>query len=434
MTLLSEASLTSKQITAIDRLAKYKHTILVASTGEGKTIMCLTAIQRVIKAGKIKRVIVACPAKVVGVWPTEPGKWAHTVYMGVTVLQGTAAQREKALRQSTSNVIVISLNNLDWLLRQKHGANGIIIDELSKAAGKQTKGLKTVKRGDCFIWRIGMTATPVSQDWQKVYAICRIVDKGKALGTNQSEYLTKYFDSDYMGYNFTLKDGADKRIAARIKKLVHLVEDTKEADLPKLHHHTITFDMPADTRLVYDEMRRHMVVGEVEAVNAAVRDGKMRQLSSGFLYNEDKSVQCLDGARRDAAVDWWIDNGKPTCVIFYEFVAQGDKLKRVFKRYLAADVDAFKAGKGTVLIAQISSLSHGVDGLQKVASHGLMYHPMWSRDASEQAQGRLWRTGATEEVHITTLVCDDTLDQLVELRVEDRAEWMRLFTQHLGGA
>lgn len=426
-------SLKTSQLPAIDRLSTRKSTILVAPTGAGKTVICLSAVKRVIDVNKIKCVIVACPAKVVSVWPKEVKKWDHLKGLKVIALTGDPAQREKALKQN-ADVWVISLNNLDWLLDQKHGADGIIIDELSKAAGKQTKGLNTKRRGGCFIWRIGMTATPVSQDYQKIFSMARLADGGKALGTNKAEYLTKYFDSDYMGYNFTLKEGAAERIMKQIKKLVHIIDDTKEADLPKLHHHVIEFDMPRTTRKTYNRMKKDMVVDGVEAdaVNAAVRDGKLRQMASGFFYDEDKQTTRLDDARRNAAVDWWIDSGKPRAVLFYEFVAQGDMLKRVFAKHLAPSTEEFMAGKGKVLVAQISALSHGVDGLQDVCSHALMYHPMWSRDATEQAEGRLWRTGATEEVHITTLMCEDTLDALVALRVEDRGEWMKLFKQHLG--
>jgi hypothetical protein len=39
----------------------------------------------------------------------------------------------------------VSLNNLDWLLDQPHGCDGIVIDELSKAAGKQTAALRKRK-------------------------------------------------------------------------------------------------------------------------------------------------------------------------------------------------------------------------------------------------------------------------------------------------
>ena len=113
-------------------------------------------------------------------------------------------------------------------------------------------------------------------------------------------------------------------------------------------------------------------------------------------------------------------------------MAQGEKLNRVFHKYLSSSIEDFKKGKGIVLVAQINSLSHGIDGLQRVSNDALFYHPMWSRDSMEQAESRLWRTGATETVNITTLVCENTLDDLVINRVKDRAVWMKMFKKHLG--
>ena len=144
-------SLKTSQLPAIDRISTRRATLLVAPTGAGKTVICLSAVKKVVDANKIKRMIVACPAKVVGVWPKEVKKWDHLKGLEVITLTGDPAQRKKALKQN-ADVLVISLNNLDWLLDQKHGADGIIIDELSKAAGKQTKGLNTKRRGDCFIY------------------------------------------------------------------------------------------------------------------------------------------------------------------------------------------------------------------------------------------------------------------------------------------
>lgn len=224
--MLSKNSLKDEQVLAIDRLSSRVSTILIAPTGAGKTVTCLTAIKWVLQDQKINRVIVACPPKVISVWPSEVEKWEHLEGLKVSTLLGDAPTRTMKLA-IPSDVIVVSLNNLEWLLNQEHGCDGIIVDELSKAAGKQTKGLKTKVRGDCFKWRIGMTATPVSQDFEKLFSMCRIIDKGKRLGTSRNNYLNKYFYSDYMGWNWTLKENADKKIMSKIATLVHIIDDTK---------------------------------------------------------------------------------------------------------------------------------------------------------------------------------------------------------------
>lgn len=436
MTLL-KTSLKNEQLTAIDRVSSKIATILIAPTGAGKTVTCLTAIKRVIQNRKINRVIVACPPKVISVWPSEVEKWGHLKGIKVSTLLGDAQTRNMKIA-IPSDVLVVSLNNLEWLLNQDHGCDGIIVDELSKAAGKQTKGLKTKVRGDCFKWRVGMTATPVSQDFEKIFDMCRIIDKGKRLGTSKHNYLNKYFYSDYMGWNWTLKENADKKIMSKISTLVHIIDDTKKQSLPPIKREEIRFDMSDDCRAIYNQMKKDMISEEydADAANEAVKSGKLRQIASGFLYTDEikeKKANYFDDARIDATLDWWYDVvDKRPCVIFYEFVAQGEKLNRVFHKYLSANIEAFKKGKGTILIAQINSLSHGVDGLQNVAHDALFYHPMWSRDAMEQAEGRLWRTGATKPVNIYTLVCNNTLDELVVDRVEDRGQWMRIFKKHLG--
>jgi len=80
---------------------------------------------------------------------------------------------------------------------------------------------------------------------------------------------------------------------------------------------------------------------------------------------------------------------------------------------------------------QLQSMSHGIDGLQNTYNSVCFLQPPWSRDQQEQSIGRVWRQGQKKPVTVTTLVCTDTLDELVVARVEDRGKWMKLFRKHL---
>lgn len=418
-------TLTPSQVLAVDRLYEHDATILVAGTGEGKTVIALTSINELIENTVLRKVIVAAPAKVIEkmTWPNEAAKWDHLRKLRIVQLTGDATERTRRLLTTNgeTHILMVSLNNLDWLLNQDHECDGIIIDELSKAAGKQTAGLKSKKKAGQLGWRVGMTATPVSQDFQKLYVMARIIDGGQSLGTNKQKFLGEYFYSDYMGYNWTLRDGADKRIMAKVKPLVHAIEDTKADKLPPIYHHEIRFDMPAATREVYNDMKKHMVAGDVEAANEAVKSGKLRQIASGFMYRTEDvhSAELLDTARY-AAYQSWVDAlmGRPG-LVFYEYTYQENW--------------GFVSRPDNVRFAQINSMSHGVDGLQHEFADVLFVQPVWSRDAAEQAVGRVWRTGQTKPVNVTTLICNDTLDDLVVERVEDRGVWMERFMEHLKG-
>ena len=177
-----------EQIKAANALVSRDATILVANTGFGKTLVCLTALKSRMLEKKTK-VLVACPPKVMDVWKKEAAKWDHTKDLKVQVLRGTPEARAKRLLEK-ADIVVISLNSLDWLLKERHGCNAIIIDEISKATGKQGAGLRSKKKADRFKWRVGMTATPVSQDFEKLYSMCRIIDGGKALGRSKDRFRT----------------------------------------------------------------------------------------------------------------------------------------------------------------------------------------------------------------------------------------------------
>lgn len=438
--MLKQSLLNDKQDRAITRLIEYDETIFISSTGSGKTVICLSAIKELREMG-IGPFIVACPAKVVPNWAKEAKKWEHTKDLGVVTLHGSPAERRNQLNKLGDWVYVVSLNNLDWLLAQDHGCKGIVVDELSKAAGKQTAKLRTKKYGSKITWRVGMTGTPVSQNFQNLFGQVRVVDNGKALGNNKQKYMDKYFYSDYMGFNWTLHDWAGEAILNKIRPLVHHIENTKSDDLPRLYEKTIPFDMSMVTHSLYKEMKKNFVVEGVVAANAAVQSGKLRQLGSGFLYDEDGKIHQIDNKRELEASKWAMNLKGRKGVIFYEYRGQLEQLQNQFGSELfitggmgnkaQAVIDQFVDGKDKLLIAQVNAMSHGIDSLQQVCSDLLFYHPIWSRDAYEQARDRIWRTGQKDEVRCSVLSCNQSLDPLVMARVEDNGVWMKIFSKHM---
>tara|TARA_R110000751_G_scaffold2075_4_gene11200 strand:+ start:1347 stop:2618 length:1272 start_codon:yes stop_codon:yes gene_type:complete len=420
-------NLTDKQQAAVDHLYENDASILVAPTGEGKTVIGLTAMSALIADGHHKKFIVACPARVRGVWPADAAKWPHLRHLNVMVLDGDAEARQTGLSTEGVDVLVVSLNSLDWLLHQDHEATGIYIDELSKASGKQSKGLRSKRLADTLTWRVGATATPVAQNYERVYKMLRVLDKGVRLGTNNTHFLEEYFNRNYTATGWDIRPGSAETIMAKIADIIFYIDDTKADTLPPLRELMLRFDMPETTREVYDEMKKEFVVGEVVAVNDAVKSGKMRQIASGFAYRENGGYDRYDTARTNEVRRWIAGLGDRRGVILYEFAVQGDDIEG------SGDVEAFKRGEGQVLVAQISSLSHGVEGLQQCASDMLLVQPPWSRDTKEQAIGRLWRQGQPSPVTVTTLVCNDTIDDIALARVAGNAQWMDIFSKHMKG-
>ena len=441
--MLSENALTPEQNEAIDFIYQRDRSILVAPTGEGKTVICLTAIAALVANAPKFQVLIACPPKVIPVYRKEALKWDHLAKLRIVEMHGDALIRQQQLEDSDeANILVVSLNSLEWALQPEFlKVQGVVIDELSKAAGKMTAALRHRAWEKRIWWRVGMTATPVSQDFQKLFNMTRVIAGARIFGNNADAYRNTYFYPDYNGHTWTLRDGADKQILDKVAQLVHLIANQKADKLPPLTERVVRFDMPKDTRAAYDAMAADMVldlradktddanIGDVlEAGNQAVKSGKMRQLASGFIYDKT-DMRRFDYARQAAFLQE-LDTSADPVLVFYEFEEQKAEIRWCGDN-IAFSREEFDPKEHKALAVQVKSLSHGVDGLQHVFHRVIFYQPMWSRDAQQQARDRVWRQGQRHPVDAATLVCDATLDDVVIDRVAGRGKWMELFQAHL---
>lgn len=437
--------LTDNQKWAVSELRMFDHKILIAPTGTGKTAVALSAIQARLDEEINKRAIVVAPPKVIANWPIEAAKWEST--LNLALLTGNPAERAAMVKDQTKDVLIVSLNNLNSLLELKHGCDLILIDELSKATGKQTSKLKN-KPADSITTRWAMTATPVSESFENLYAMARIIDSGKALGRSKQTYLTKYFyPTDYKQYNWALQAGSETKIMDKVKHLIHVIDYQKEDFMLPMIIDDYLFKLPASTLKRYDMMRKDMVVDmddvAIVAANAAVMTSKLRQMASGFAINEDGMATEYDNFRAEAMGKWVEELDWKSAIVLYEYNHQRTQIQRVLEQmdilftcvYGGSDsegsIAAFKAGTVQVIVAQQSTLSHGVDGLQHVCADLLFFQPCWSKDINEQAQGRIHRQGQKNQVHITYLIAEDTIDDVVLARLENKSQHMNAFMDHL---
>ena len=437
--------LTPNQEKAITHLFRYDSAILIAPTGTGKTVVALSAIQERLYAQGNKRAIVVAPPKVINNWPIEAVKWGITLKLAL--LTGAPAERAAMVNDQTNNVLIVSLNNLNSLLALDHGCDLILIDELSKATGKQTSKLKN-KPADTITTRWAMTATPVSESFENLYAMCRVIDGGKALGRSKQSYLTKYFyPTDYKQYNWALQAGADKLIMDKVQHLIHVIDYKKEEFMAPIIVEDYLFKLPAATLKRYDMMRKDMMVDlddtAIVAANAAVMTSKLRQMASGFAINEDGMAIDYDNFRAEAMGKWIEELDWKSAIILYEYNHQRTQIQRVLGDmdilftavYGGSDsegsIAAFKDHSVQILVAQQSTLSHGIEGLQHVCSDLLFFQPCWSKDINEQAQGRIHRQGQKEQVRVTYLVAENTIDEVVLARLENKSQHMDAFMDHL---
>lgn len=445
---LSLSDLSPEQVRIVDRLYE-DHCLLIAQAGAGKTVCAQTAAQELLDDGVLKRVLIVAPLRVCQLtWRKEWRYWEHLRPPALAI--GTPEERIEAI-ESDANIVVINFENLKWFFDRygrEHGFDGLIIDEVSKlkAAGGTTFKSLRGGRGERitdFKWRVAMSATPVHEQGVDIYTPMLIVDGGKRLGTDQDRFRRRYFmTTDYKGYKWTFQPGMLEKLADRLGDAV-LVADTEdyEASLPELQETVVPVRMPPEGWEAYDAMANSLYTQiqgvDIEAANLAVMQGKLQQICCGAVYNPVDRHPVWIHKEKFRQLGYLISITAEPAIIVYQFKYELELLRAMYPaaRVLADDPDgaeeAWNAGECHTLLVHPKSAGHGIN-LQFGGCRMIWLSPVWSADLRDQTVRRIRRRGQPSPiVYIYTLICEDSVEELIAARSDDKLAAAAQFIEHL---
>ena len=295
----------------VEFLKTHPEAMLILEMGLGKSAISLTAIlDLMFDSYDVGKVLVIAPLRVARtVWPEERDTWEHASFLQMSVMVGSAKQREAALR-TPADVYVINRENLKWLVDylEKHHTpwpfDMVVIDELSSFKNHQSQRWKALRKVRGQIRRmVGLTGTPASNGLLDLWAETFLIDKGVRLGRFIGRYREAYFKAagmnPYTGvvFNYVPLPGAEEAIYSRIGDITVSMKALDYLDMPEQVMVTHRVDLEPSERELYDAMRKDLLVdldGEmIDASNAAVLSGKLLQMANGAIYNSDKQMRVI---------------------------------------------------------------------------------------------------------------------------------------------
>ena len=130
----------------VDYMKEHREAMIFLDCGLGKTVISLTAIlDLMFDSFDVGKVLVIGPLRVcASVWPEERDTWEHANFLRMSVMVGSAKQREAALR-TPADIYVINRENVKWLidlLEKRHMPwpfDMVVIDELSSFKNHQSQ-------------------------------------------------------------------------------------------------------------------------------------------------------------------------------------------------------------------------------------------------------------------------------------------------------
>lgn len=441
------------QAYAIERIVHDPRLGLFQDMGLGKTVETLTAINELkYFRWAVNRVLVVAPKKVAeATWQAEAASWDHLQHLRIISVLGGVQKRIRALN-TPGDIWVINRENIPWLVdyyRNGWPFDMVVLDESSSfknPASKRFKSLRLVLR---YIRRLVLlTGTPAPNGLADLWAQIYLLDEGERLGRTLSAFREAFFTQDpaWPGQayrTYTPQDGADSRIRGAISDICVSMKAEDYLSLPDYIEDVVPVELDTAARKAYDKLEREMLLQVDEATitagSAAVLNGKLLQLCSGAVYDEDKNAVEIHRCKVEAFLEVVEQLNGQHALVFYWFQHERDRLLdaltgsglRVRVYQGPEDETAWNAGEVDLLLAHPASCGYGLN-LQRGGHHMVWFgFPNWALEIYQQACKRLHRQGQLFPVVSHLLVVKGGMDEDVVASLREKGDTQEALMQAL---
>lgn len=398
--------------------------LLHMGMGTGKTRACL----EILKAERLRRVLVCCPKAVVPAWGKQVGLWMPE-YRIVLLTKGSSAQKEKEIAAAladTSPVIIVTNYESAWRidLIEKTAWDCLVYDEvhrLKSPSGVTSRWAARMGKKNAKAKRIGLSGTLLAHSPLDAYGVYRAIESPecKTFGTSYTTFRSKYaitrpgYPGWVVGYRNTDEFGtkiADTTFHRRSEDVL---------DLPEIMHEQVEVELSPQEARLYREIENEFCAvvedGEVTPANVLVQLLRLLEVCGGSVHYDGNAdaTRIVETPSKAAALREIMEDLPPDepIVVFCKYRADIDAILRECAKLGRSaselsgrknELEAWQAGKTSVLVANTASGGIGIDCTK--AAYGVFYSVGHSLSEYLQAVARLHRPGQTRTTHFYNLV------------------------------
>lgn len=435
--------------------------------GLGKTVTILTLIEELVSAGKVHRVLVIGPVRViVQTWPTEIAEWSHTWWMKHTILRprddhpelkmieeriraevrasdeirswkmetqtARAAHKEKQFHDLCQTKTPIHLINKEataklveyWRGQKYWPYDYVVVDESRDFANYKAGRWQALKDVLPAIKRMHLlSGVPAPEGIIDYFSQIFMLDKGQRLGNNITAFRTRYMRRGRTQWSWEPMPGASEEVAEQIADICVVMKEEDYLPRDKPFEITRKVRLTKEEMKVYRKFQREFVIEtpegeEIEALNAASLAQKLMQLASGTVYDSKHKWHVFHEQKIEEMKQIREELPDEPLMIAYWHRSSLARLKKLFPKSTVMDGDgkcvaAWNAGKIRELLVHPRSTGHGLN-MQYGPGHILVFfdNPL-PLDPYLQLRKRMDRSGQKAICKIIHLVTIGTIDEKV---------------------
>ena len=445
----------------IDHLFSNKEAALWFEMGLGKTPITLSVISQLILEGASRGALIVAPFRVlILAWMAQGEKWQDFQWLRFANLR--TPEGMQAWEDGSADIYLINAERLPSTNRTVKGktkktpgiverlikgrkripVDTIVFDELSlfKGGGVRFKAIApflhdivdasgNVKYRTPFIRKWGLTGTPASNSYLDLFYQVKLLDGGKRLGRSITQYKDTYFNSDFMGWSHTPKDGAKEKIDAKLADLALVKLSADHLDIPPCTVEDVDVALPSKVMKQYRELEKEFLVeldsGEIEALSAAALTTKLLQITSGCVFDSERGIHALHDAKIKALEKIVKTHKREPILVFTSYTHERERLMKAFPqavKFHEDDMPKWKRGEIPMWVTDWRSMSHGVDGAQEGGRIIVWTTPTWSNEGESQSNARIARNGQKKSTIIYRILASNTVDWAVAEAVKNKQE------------
>jgi len=229
--------------------------------------------------------------------------------------------------------------------------------------------------------------------------------------------------------------GAIEGVAQSLQDITirHKLEEC--IDMPERIYRHMQITMPAKLRKQYTDMANFSLLqlqsADIIAVNAAVLSGKLLQIASGSIYDNEGHRQHLDDSKYDLITQ--LVSEREHSLVFYIWQHQCDRMAEIFTREgikygiingktKQADrgkiIKDYQAGLYDTLLIQPAAAAHGVTLTKSTTS--IWCSGTFNLEHFIQANYRDYRIGQTKRTEVIMVSYKDTVEQTLYERLKQK--------------
>lgn len=423
----------SHQKQSIAFLRKVPKAFDMSDPGTGKTLVEIEDFMyRRKRRGKCA-LIIASKSLLESAWGDDFRKFAKEMPFSVAW-----AENREAAFNAVADVYITNHDAVKVLARKPKKwfdkFDTLIVDESSAFKHRTSQRSKALAKIVGFFEYVRlMSGTPntngVCDLWHQMF----LLDGGRRLGRSFFAFRAALCRPEQTGREARMvkwidKENAESIVSTLIQDVVirHKFEDC--TDIPENVQRSVNFYLNKKHMKLYKQMEDDSILllqdSSVTAINGAVLYGKLLQLASGAVYNDDGGYSLIDTDRYELVTD--LVQERQHSVVFFHWTHQRDELINIAKArglsYALIDgtvnatkrtevVKFYQAGFYDVLFAHPQSAGHGLTLTKGTAT--IWTSPTPNLEHFLQGLKRIHRIGQTLKTETIMVLAPGTIEERV---------------------